>query len=366
MSDTELAVSNREDFARVKVQDAVRFICALATSGDPFSAAEIFASKYPRSPHVGLIQRSAGLGLMTRAAIPGGSRLPGSWAGNLPAELGAALVAAATPISLLGRLEVAHVPFSTPIIADDPLTTTVGWTEVGDAKVPRVIVVARLAPLAPATAAIVVVFTEELVRAAAAGALAFVRDHLTKALAYGLDRLFLDPTVAATTSTPASITNGVVPIASTGTPAGDLKSLITGFITGGGNLAEAVLLISPGNAVGLGLPTAGGPPSTPTLSVQGGTVAGLPGLVSAAVGDRLILIDRSRTFLALGDADVALSPHATIEMVDAPGSSSTTPTGAALVSMFQTNSIALRAERLANWATAAGAVGWMDNVNYLA
>jgi hypothetical protein len=40
---------------------------------------------------------------------------------------------------------------------------------------------------------------------------------------------------------------------------------------------------------------------------------------------------------------VQVSSEADLEMSDTPASSSTTPTGASLVSMFQTNAVAMRA-----------------------
>ena len=74
----------------------------------------------------------------------------------------------------------------------------------------------------------------------------------------------------------------------------------------------------------------------------------------------------AKTFLADdGGVAVDMSREASLEMQSAPTHDSTTPTPVELVSMFQTNSVAIRAERWINWKrrrTAAVAV--ISGVNY--
>ena len=60
-----------------------------------------------------------------------------------------------------------------------------------------------------------------------------------------------------------------------------------------------------------------------------------------------------------------MSTDSSLEMESAPTGDSVTPTGVELVSMWQTNSVAIRAERWINWKrrrTAAVAV--ISGVNY--
>ncbi|MDU3897845.1 MAG: hypothetical protein E7G69_15240, partial [Enterobacter sp.] len=62
---------------------------------------------------------------------------------------------------------------------------------------------------------------------------------------------------------------------------------------------------------------------------------------------------------------VDMSREASLEMESDPTGDSVSPTGTELVSMFQTNSVAIRAERWINWKrrrTAAVAV--ISGVNY--
>jgi hypothetical protein len=66
-----------------------------------------------------------------------------------------------------------------------------------------------------------------------------------------------------------------------------------------------------------------------------------------------------------GNVSVDASREASIEMVDSSSQDSGSGTGASLVSMFQTNSIAIRAEREINWKKLRStAVVYMDDVNW--
>src|SRR5690606_20330222 len=82
-------------------------------------------------------------------------------------------------------------------------------------------------------------------------------------------------------------------------------------------------------------------------------------------GAPFILVDEAEIYLADdGNVTLAASREATIEMSDTPvGSSSAevTSNGSPFVNMFQTDSVALRAERYIWWgARRAGAVQWID------
>jgi hypothetical protein len=67
-----------------------------------------------------------------------------------------------------------------------------------------------------------------------------------------------------------------------------------------------------------------------------------------------------------GAVTVDASREASLEMSDGPANNSGTPTQTNdMVSMFQTNSVALRAERFINWQRRrSAAVQVIDDVNY--
>jgi len=110
----------------------------------------------------------------------------------------------------------------------------------------------------------------------------------------------------------------------------------------------------------------------PGVTPFGGTLDGIPLRVSQYLannggsgGAPFILVDESEIYLA-DDGSVTLdaSEQATIEMSSTPlGSSSATVASSATlpVSMWQTNSVAFRAERYIWWgARRSGAIQWID------
>ena len=106
--------------------------------------------------------------------------------------------------------------------------------------------------------------------------------------------------------------------------------------------------------------------------MSGGTFAGLPVITSEYVpsptaGSYIFLVNAKDIWLAdEGGFTVDMSTEASLEMDSVPTQSSVaTVVPTALVSMFQTNSVAFRAERTINWAKArASAVAGIDTVNY--
>ena len=83
-----------------------------------------------------------------------------------------------------------------------------------------------------------------------------------------------------------------------------------------------------------------------TLAWNGGTYAGVEILVSdAQTAGRITAVDATGLVILLGDLELRSSGQALVEMVDTSSQTSVTGTGANMVSMFQTNSKALLAER---------------------
>jgi hypothetical protein len=88
------------------------------------------------------------------------------------------------------------------------------------------------------------------------------------------------------------------------------------------------------------------------LDVRGGWFRGYPAIVSNAVTPgQAILFDASRVAAAWTGGEVDFAQHATVEADDAPAQNAATPTGpsGAIVSLFQTNTVAIRTTMLADW-----------------
>jgi hypothetical protein len=203
-----------------------------------------------------------------------------------------------------------------------------------------------------------------------------IREDLRRAIVARLDTDFVDPAKAAVAAiSPASITNGVTALVSSGTSAdairADIATILGAYTSTNQNVAGLVFIMPETLAMQLGLlrnPL--GQAEFTGISARGGTLEGFPVITSqyAVHGGKNMVIAVNTAFVLLADdgqVTIDASREASLEMSDAPVSNSVTdvPPATSLISMFQTDSIALRAERYINWAKAApGACVWMDNV----
>lgn len=224
----------------------------------------------------------------------------------------------------------------------------------------------------------IAVLTEELLRFSSPSADRLVRDALADALIARLDTDFIDPAKAAVANvSPASITNGVTGIVSSGPTAdnirNDLMRLWQGFITNNINPTGAVYIMHPSVALALSLMrnAVTDQPTFQGITMQGGTLEGVPVIVSAYVpwtsaGSTVILANASDIWLADdGQVTIDASREASLQMDDAPTNASNPATPTTTVSMFQTNSVAMRAERYINWQKRrAQAVAVLTGVNW--
>lgn len=225
----------------------------------------------------------------------------------------------------------------------------------------------------------IAVLTEELMRFSNPSAEALVRDSLAQALIARIDTDFVDPDKAEVSNvSPASITNGVSAIISSGTDADavrtDVAAAMATFIAANITPAAGVWIMSATTALNLSLMrNALGQKEFPDITMMGGTFEGLPVITSEYVaadsnGGFLILANASDIWLADdGNVVVDASREASLQMADDPTNDSATPTATTMVSMFQTNSVAIRAERWINWKKRrSSAVAVVAHVNYAA
>lgn len=237
--------------------------------------------------------------------------------------------------------------------------------------------------LEPLKVANIAVITDELLRDSSPSAEQMVRNELAAALRERLDTDFIDPDkFVAPNVSPASITNGVTPIASAGVDAeavrADIKAAMESFIAANNAPTTGVWVVPSTTALGLSLmlnPL--GQPEFPGITMNGGTLFGLPVITSeyvpvASDGAYVVLVNASDIYFA-DDGGIAIdaSREASLEMLSsALQQDATAGTGASLVSLWQTNSVGFRAERTLNWAkrrasavAVIGAVNWGETVS---
>ncbi|WBU47590.1 phage major capsid protein [Kosakonia pseudosacchari] len=343
-----------------------RFAKALAAAnGSRSEALEIARKQYPDDSK---------LHHVLKAAVGAGTTTDPTWAGALVEyqEYAQDFVEFLRPQTIIGRFGQGNIPAlrQVPFNIRIPAQTSGGsanWVGQGKAK-PLTKFDFESITFAFAKVAAIAVLTDELIRFSNPAADALVRNALAEAVIARLDTDFINPSKAeAAGISPASITNGIVATPSTGNPDDDAAAAFGVFVAANLQPNGAVWLMSSTTALALSMrKNALGQKEYPEMTLLGGTFQGLPVIVSQYVGNLLVLVNAPDIYLADdGGVAVDMSREASLEMESDPTGDSITPTGTELVSMFQTNSVAIRAERWINWKrrrTAAVAV--ISGVNY--
>lgn len=317
-------------------------------------AADIAAELYgPDSVVVGAL----------KAPVPAGATISGNWAANLVGEESGAVadfVEYLRPQTILGRFGNGGIPALRAVMFRTPLITqTTGgqgyWVGEGKAK-PLTKFDFTRTTLEPLKVANICALTEESIRFSSPKADMLVRDGLAGALRQRLDTDFINPAKTAVAGvSPASITNGAETIASSGDAADDvrmdIRSVYAKYSSANNPPSSGVWIMSSNNAVALAMmQNPLGQAEFGGMGMTGGNLNGMPVIASDYVGDIVVLLNASDIYLADdGEISIDASREASLEMSDGPSHDSITPTPAQLVNMWQTNSVAIRAERTINW-----------------
>lgn len=338
---------------------------------DHHNIADVVRSRWPSDGRL--------LAFATKAAVPAGTTTDATWMSPLADQtnLSSEFIEFLRPRTIVGRIpNLRRVPFNVRVTGQ--LTGAVAnWVGQGRGK-PVTSFSTFATTLLRTKIAAIAVITEELARDSSPSAETLVRDELARAVIERMDIDFIDPAQAASSGVnPASITNGVVPLSPTGVTEAharaDLTNLLSTFVESNVDPTNLVLVMPNSLSLALSLMVNSlGGPSFPGITPMGGTLLGIPVVASqyaanaSGAGNLVIALNASDIFLADdGQVTVDASREASIEMSDAPTNRSDVPTAASLVSMYQTNSIAIRAERFINWAKVRStAVAFIDDVNW--
>jgi len=214
-------------------------------------------------------------------------------------------------------------------------------------------------------AAGIIVITEELARLSNPDAEDVARQDMIQGITAFIDAQFIDPAVAAVAGVkPASITNGVTPIASVG-PMQDIVAIAQAFAAAGQPMNGITYIMSPSNALVLSFTrTSSGAPAFPGLTADGGTVNGMQVVTSGAASTNVVgLIPSYILYADDGGVEIDVSREASLQMSDAPMDPADATT--VFVSLWQNNCVGLRAEWFISWMKAnALAVKYVNNANY--
>lgn len=329
---------------------------------------------------VGFFDTTPELELILRAPVAAGTTTNSTWAGplvnleNATGEFIEKLYAEA----IIGRIPgLRRVPFNIKV-PRETTAASVNW--VGEGAVKPVSAMAfDSIELRHTKIAGIVPVTDELVRFSNPAVEGLVRDSLVAAVVSLMDKDFLDPTKAEVVGvSPASVTNGVTPVTATGTNSdalrADLTTMLKAMAVANMGLRGVVLVMTSSQAVAIsGMVNALGQDEFPQLGVNGGTLRGLPVIISENIvatggspadGGLIVAINAPEVMLADdGGVDIDISREASLQMDTAPDSPETAST--ILVSLWQRNMVAIKAERFINWKKRrAEAVQFIQNAKY--
>jgi HK97 family phage major capsid protein len=369
------------------IQFARHAMCILAAKGNVTEAARLAQEHYgSESPVANVLKWSHGRGMegiLQKATVNAATTTDAAWAGPLLAynNYVGDFIDYLRPRTIIGQFglngvpALRRIPFNVHIKGQ-----TVGgagyWVGQGKAK--------------PVTAfgyddtyhgwfkvAGIAVLTDDIIRFSDPAAENLVRDSLADVLAARMDTDFIDPAFAGVANvSPQSITNGATHFATLGKTADnardDLARLWAGALGADMDVSQAVYIMPPITALYLSLMrNALGQPEFPTISIKGGTFLGVPVIISNYLnhdsnGATVVLAFADEIYYSDdGQATIDFSTEASIQMLDNPTVASDTGTPTTLVSMFQTDSTALRAHRFVNWSRRRPqAVSYLTNVEW--
>lgn len=325
-----------------------------------------------------------------KAAVSAGTTLQSTWAAPLVdyQRLSSEFIEYLRPRTIIGQFGAAGVPGlrRVPFNVRIPAQTSGGaayWVGEGQPKPVTKFDFDDIEHRWFKLASIAVV-TEELIRFSDPAAEALVRDSLARAVIQEADLAFIDPTNAGTSNVkPASVlyfaSNAPTVASSGGTDAEtvrcDIQALWAFFTAAHNPASTAVYVMNSTVARALSLlQNPLGQSEFPGITVNGGTFLGTPVIVSDNVPAGVVALINAEDIFFSDDGQVTIdaSREASIQMLNndvsgagAPTNNSATPTATSVVSMFQTNSVALRAERYMNWTRRrASGVAYLTGVNW--
>ena len=357
--------------ANNRVRDFTRYLrCFALSKGDPLQAVAMFEAKWPRTKHLDIVRK---------AAVAVGNTTDANWAAPLApmTTLASEFVTYIRARTVLGRMAgYRSVPFNIRF-ARQTVGSSVSWVGQGQ-PTSGTAMGFDAATFEQSKIAGFVVLTDELARSSDPAAEALAQADLTDAIVGFSDQQMLDPTVAAVgDKSPAAITYGATNIPSSGSDddaiEADLVKLIGAIKT---NLTAPYLIMKQTTAVYLAtLRTTAGDRVFPNIGVLGGSIWGIPVLVSASTPSTIVggspptatgfivLVDAAEMLVADGGIEFDASGEATIQLNTTPDAPPTATT--VFTSLWQMNLVALMAKRYVRWEMRRpDAVAYISGITY--
>lgn len=274
--------------------------------------------------------------------------------------------------TVFDRLPLREVPANVTIKGQDGIAT--GYWVGESASIPASAQDFSSVSLTPLKVAAISVVSNELLRDSSPSAEMLVRDGLVQASAQRIDSTFLSTSSESSGVSPAGILNGLTPgLGSNGYTADalrmDVKELYAPFIQAN-NADGLYYVMSPSLAKAIQLLyNALGQPEFSSINANGGSLLGDPVVTGNNVNATHMILLKPSDIYKIGDmgVQVSISRDATIEQDSSPTGDSENPTAASatLMSMFGTESTALKVVRSINFAKRrSSAVQYIGDAQY--
>jgi HK97 family phage major capsid protein len=342
----------------------------MASQGNDMTAQRMAQQHYADMPDLARIFEGRAVGTIQRAAVAAATTTDPAWLGVLTyqSQLSSEIIDLVQAESILGQLTgLREVPFNVRIARETVAIGTAQW--VGQGLPKPVGKGAYDFVTVPFTkAALICAFTEELARFSTPGAEGLIRDGLVQAVARFLDTEFISANAPVAGVSPGGIINGIVPAMTFPSSGSTLQAMqydvthAVSLLIGQTGARSPAWIMNPQNAIALGGQiNAFGALAFPSVSANG-TLAGYPVVQSAYVPSNIIVLVDQNKILHAADPNVSVdvSREASLQMDSAPANPPTP-----LISLWQQNMIALRAEKFEYWMRANdSAVVEITAVNY--
>jgi hypothetical protein len=359
-----IAMTVRADYLPKGIQFTRLAIALALAKGKEGPARNIAANRWGEESQPARLLKSVdpaqGInGLLTKSAVVAGSTASANWASDLVSaeQARSEFFSLVRERSLLGRLPgLRRIPLETRLVTEAS-GFSAAWVAEGAAVPLSAATYEDNGRLPRLKVSALAVFSDELLESLDPAAELFIRDGLVSAVVEAIDLSLVDPANSGTANVkPASITNGVTGISSTGDGLQDVRNLVDAFpLTG--DLSRAVLIGAPVTFAAMHDPV-----FLPGLGVRGGEAMGIPAIPSNQAGDDLILVDPGSVALGEDAMELRASNEATIEMSDAPTQNATTPTATTQTSLWQCDSTAILCNKFLNWSVQQPAVSLVTGV----
>lgn len=363
-------VINRESEEKFKGQNYTRMVIARTLaylSQGQFTPAQIAHMRGWHKTNPLLVE-------VIKAGVAGGGSDSGEWGAELVTADGrftGDFIEYLTSKTVFDKLGLRSVPANITIKGQDG-TATGYW--VGQSKgIPVSTADFMNVSLTPLKVAALAVISNELLRDSSPSAELLVRDSLVDASVQRIDTTFLSTTAASAGVSPAGLLNGVTAIPTDGVDAeslrADIKALYAPFLTAK-NASGLSFVMTPSLAKSIQLMrNALGQREFEGINQNGGTLEGDPVVTGDNVGTNHLILLKPSDIYRIGDGglEVSVSREATIEQDTAPQGASDTPVAASatLMSMFQTESTAIKVVRSINFAKRrTSAVQYITGADY--